>query len=105
MRGVDRYFSNDGVLKSWPSRRSRANQVDALHRIAESFESGREYDEGEVNSVLKSRIAFEDYVLVRRELIDLGLLCRTPDCRRYWKKQKQGEEDGWDRLGGSPRYS
>ena len=84
---VDRYFTDGGVLKSWPSRKSRNAQLAALERLSGAFESGLEYSEREVNDILKSRIAFEDYVLVRRELIDLGMLQRTRDCRSYWRSE------------------
>jgi len=59
--------------------------VAALGRVCESFERGRDYDEPSVNAIIQSRIAFEDYVLIRRELIDEGLLRRSRDCRRYWR--------------------
>lgn len=82
---ADRYFTPDGILKLWPSRRSRSAQLAALDRLLEAFESGREYSEREVNELLKSRIAFEDFVLVRREMIDTGRLHRSRDCRVYWR--------------------
>jgi hypothetical protein len=85
LRDPARYFTGDGVLKSWPSRRSRNAQLAALERLLESFEIGRSYTEPEVNSLLKSRIAFEDHVLVRREMIDSGMLCRSRDCGVYWR--------------------
>ncbi len=84
-RTIDRFFTADGVLKSWPSRKSRHNQLAVLARLSDAFEPSRDYDEGQVNEILKARIAFEDYVLIRRELIDMGMLRRTRDCRRYWR--------------------
>jgi hypothetical protein len=87
-RSADRYFDEEGVLKSWPSRRSRDTQLEALARLVESFEPEREYEEREVNEILKSLIAFDDHVLVRRELIDNGMLVRSRDCRTYWRPRR-----------------
>jgi hypothetical protein len=89
---ADRYFTEEGVLKSWPSRKSRDAQLYALARLSKAFEEGRQYNEREVNEVLKRNIAFEDFVLVRRELIDLGLLRRTRDCGSYWRAELRATE-------------
>ena len=51
--------------------------------IAQKFEPGRVYTEQEVNGVIHTWVAFADYVLVRRDLVDLHCLDRTPDGREY----------------------
>ena len=51
--------------------------------LAEKFEAGRVYTELEVNELIRSNIAFEDYVLVRRDLVDYRCLSRTADGREY----------------------
>ena len=79
------FLDSGGRLKKWPARKRRSLQIAALQWIATFFEAGRTYREREVNEIIKSHIAFEDYVLVRRELFELGLLGRTSDGRSYWR--------------------
>lgn len=55
-----------------------------LTRIAEEFQAGRTYTEPEVNDIL--RAIFEDYVTLRRYLIEYGFMDRTRDCKAYWLK-------------------
>jgi len=57
-----------------------------LQTIAQQFEKGQKYTEKEVNAVLKE-IYEEDYVTIRRSLIDYGFMDRTGDCREYWVKE------------------
>lgn len=45
-----------------------------LDSIVRRFDSDREYSEQEVNSILSE--AYEDYVMLRRYLVDYGLLLR-----------------------------
>ncbi len=59
-------------------------KVVALTRIVEEFERERSYTEKEVNQILKA--IFDDYVTLRRYLIEYGFLDRTRDCRTYWRK-------------------
>jgi hypothetical protein len=68
------------TLKEMPSREKRKLVV--LRVIAERFEPGRRYGEKEVNEVLKS--IHEDFVSIRRYLVDYGFIGRTPDCAEYW---------------------
>ncbi len=84
---VDRYFSPQGVLLLWPSPKKRRVQEGVLRRLGLVFELGRDYSEGEINDLLKQFLGFDDYVLVRRELIELGVLKRTRDGRRYWRTE------------------
>ncbi|RHN01771.1 DUF2087 domain-containing protein [Dielma fastidiosa] len=54
-----------------------------LQRIAECFTASREYTEQEVNEILMG--VYEDYVYLRRELVEHQYLKRTADGGRYWK--------------------
>lgn len=58
-------------------------KVVALLRIVEQFEPGRRYTEREVNEVLAA--IYDDYVTIRRYLIEYGLMGRTQDGRAYWR--------------------
>ena len=59
-------------------------KIVAFRLIASQFESGRIYNEKEVNAILKA--IFDDYVTIRRYLIEYGFMERTRDCREYWIK-------------------
>ena len=53
-----------------------------LRHIAARFEPERKYTEKEVNAILKK--IFDDYVTIRRYLIEYGFMGRTTDCSSYW---------------------
>ena len=60
-------------------------KIVVLRRISACFEPERRYSEREVNDIL--RPIYDDFVLVRRYLIEYGFLQRTKDCRAYWREQ------------------
>jgi len=78
------YFKDglDGPLLSFPKREKR--KVAVLTHIAGRFERDRNYSEKEVNAILES--VYDDYVTVRRYLIEYGFLDRDRDGSRYWVK-------------------
>ena len=78
---LSRLLDADGRVVRYPSKFKK--RVYATLYIAEKFEPGRSYTELEVNECIRSWIAFADYVLVRRDLVDYGCLTRTSDCREY----------------------
>lgn len=60
-----------------------------LAYLAEKFESDCNYTEREVNEICSKWHTFGDYFLLRRELVDYGLLCREQDGSRYWKNSRE----------------
>lgn len=78
------YFKEglDGPLLKFPKKEKR--KVVVLTNIADRFERNRHYSEKEVNELLKS--VYDDYVTVRRYLIEYGFLDRDRDGSRYWVK-------------------
>ena len=52
--------------------------------ISKRFQIGKIYGEKEVNQILK--MVYEDYVTLRRYLIEYGFLDRKPDGSQYWLK-------------------
>ncbi|MDF2700621.1 MAG: transcriptional regulator, partial [Haloplasmataceae bacterium] len=52
---------------------------------AERFDSSKVYDEKAVNEIIKA--IFNDFVTIRRYLIEYGFLARTQDCKEYWVKK------------------
>lgn len=57
----------------------------ALREIAQKFQQGRLYREREINEILKQY--YDDYITLRRFLIEHGLLARKPDGSQYWLKE------------------
>lgn len=80
---VARCFDAAGRLQRWPSR--RADQLLALWIVWSYLPDGSQFSEPEINAMLRDWHDFEDYVLLRRDLCDLGLLQRTPTGSVYRK--------------------
>lgn len=78
-----RQFDVTGRLVRWPTR--RALQVLVLWGLWLRFDSKRRYSEREVNEVLNAHHGFGDHCLLRRELIEMKLLTRTPGGAEYRK--------------------
>lgn len=77
------YFNENGSLKNYPSKEKK--KIIVLEEIAENFKKNYKYSEKELNRILK-RIYEEDYVAIRRALIEYGYLERNNDCSEYWVK-------------------
>lgn len=80
---VLRGFDAQGRLLRWPNK--RAEQVLALWCLWMGFDGKRRYTEREVNEIINARHAFGDHCLLRRELVELKLLARTPGGEQYRK--------------------
>ena len=80
---LSRYFPQgiSGPLATFPTREKR--RLILLKEIATRFTPDRRYSEQEVNAILGA--VYEDHVLLRRLLIDYGLLARRPDGSEYWR--------------------
>lgn len=53
-----------------------------LRHILKKFAASKNYTEKEVNAILKP--IYDDYVLLRRQLIEYGFMERTQDGSSYW---------------------
>ncbi len=84
-------FDTRGRLVQWPAK--RAVQKLVLWPLWMRFEAKRSYSESEVNTVLKAAHGFGDHATLRRELVEAGLLARTPDCREYRKCTPRAEPE------------
>lgn len=80
---ISRFLDNYGKITQLPQKHKI--RVATLRYLVEKFESNRNYTEKEVNEICSEWHTFGDYFLLRRELIDNGLLCRELNCSRYWK--------------------
>jgi hypothetical protein len=61
------------------------DSLDVLRDIAKRFECGRMYKEKEVNQILEP--IYDDYVTLRRYLIEHGFLGRNRDGSQYWLEE------------------
>lgn len=78
---VWRCFDETGRLQRWPSKRSE--QLLALWIVWSQLPRGQQFSELEINSMLAGWHDFDDHALLRRDLIDLGLMQRTPNGAIY----------------------
>jgi len=84
-------FDAHGRLLRWPNK--FAVQRIALWALWQRFDARRTYSEREVNVVLNAWATYGDHATLRRELINMKLLGRKPDCSEYWKEPvRAGDE-------------
>ncbi len=82
---IKQYFpeGTDKYLKKFPPKEKQRLVV--LREIAKQLKVDHVYNEQELNQTLKG--FYEDYVLIRRYLIEYGFLDRKPDGSQYWLKK------------------
>lgn len=80
---VKNYMDENGALKTFPSKEKK--KIIILSEITKSFTKDIKYSEKQVNRILERM--YEDYVTIRRSLIEYGFLDRTDDGREYWVKE------------------
>jgi N-acetylglutamate synthase-like GNAT family acetyltransferase len=80
-----RLLQNDKILR-WPKK--EAEKLFVLEHIVKNIPSESILTEKQINEIIKDSILFDDYVLVRRELVERQFIERTPDCREYKRKNK-----------------
>ncbi|MPM82104.1 hypothetical protein SDC9_129162 [bioreactor metagenome] len=78
------YFKQglNGPLELFPLKEKK--RVAILRHLLKNFETNKRYTEKEVNAILQQ--FYEDYVLLRRLLIEYGFMDRTRDGSAYWVK-------------------
>ncbi len=76
---IQKYFFQ-GVLTTFPSKEKYRLVI--LREITNHLQTGYIYDEKQLNEILKG--IYEDYVLIRRYLVDYGFLQRKEDGSSYW---------------------
>jgi len=81
-KAVKRFMNDQMQIIHYPKKEK--DRLSLLRKIMSKFEAGRKYNENEVNDIL--RPIYEDFVLLRRLLIEYKFLDRTDDCREYWVK-------------------
>ena len=76
-----RYFDEQGRLIRWPGKYSQ--RVVCLWIMWSRIPAKTTFSEKEISRFLEGQHLFGDHALLRRELVDRGMMERTPDGRRY----------------------
>lgn len=88
---VARQFDDQGRLMRWPSR---SNHQDlALWGLWAALEPGRAFTEQEISAALNTRHLFGDPAILRRSMVNQGLVSRTQDCRDYRRVERRPPPD------------
>ncbi|MBO0410686.1 DUF2087 domain-containing protein [Enterococcus hulanensis] len=77
----DTFLDENGKAVQIPKKEKK--RIILLQRLAESFAPEKQYTEKQVNEIISEM--FEDFVTIRRYLIEYGILGRTVDGTTYWK--------------------
>ncbi len=81
---IKTYIKEDGKLTELPKKEKK--KIILLQEICKQFDSSKNYSEKSVNSIINT--IFDDYVTVRRYLIEYDLMKRTEDGSVYWLNTK-----------------
>lgn len=82
---LDKYFP-DGVgqkLTHFPRREK--HKIVVLRAITKLLDDGKQYTEKELNEIIQP--IYEDYIQIRRYLIEYGFMDRQDDGSAYWVKK------------------
>ncbi|WP_311135823.1 DUF2087 domain-containing protein [Acetobacterium paludosum] len=82
---VKQFLDESGKIVQLSENKKKRRAL--LEYLAEKFEPDCDYSERAVNEICSKWHTFGDYFLLRRELVDYGLLCREQDGSRYWKPE------------------
>jgi hypothetical protein len=79
---ISKFQNQEGRLTMFPAK--RRNKLICLYYLATKFEPDMIYTERQINEIIEANHTFQDKWLLRRELINTGLLCRLTDGSQYW---------------------
>lgn len=82
---IKQFLDEDGRITQFPRKHSASLLV--LDYLAQKFEPGRVYNEKEVNAICDHWHTFNDFFVLRRNLVDEGFLIREIDGSCYWSKE------------------
>ncbi len=85
-----RLLDADGRLARWPTKAPQRRL--ALRFLFDRFAPDRVYTESEVNEILNQAHAFQDWSLLRRELVDHRFLQRDPAGREYRVTERRPDD-------------
>lgn len=81
LKRLARLFDREGQLLRWPGKRGM--EASCLWVIWSRIPARQSFSETQLNDLLNTLHRFGDHALLRRGLIDCGLMTRTPDGREY----------------------
>lgn len=87
VRRVARHFGPTGTMLRWPSKFSERQTC--LWVLWSKLPPRQVMDEKQINQLLQAHHLFGDYALLRREMVDGGLVTRTRDGREYRRVERQ----------------
>lgn len=82
-----KFMDDQARIKDWPPLKLEDSQNAVRDYLASKFEAGIHYTEKEVNAILNRWATFDDWALLRRELIMHDYLRRMKDGSAYWVNQ------------------
>lgn len=88
---IKNFIDENGIIKSWPSKKGK--QKILIEYLAANFQEEIIYTEKEINDILNNIHLFNDPALLRRELYDMKYLDRSRDCKEYWKRKLEQEQE------------
>ena len=86
-----RYFDDQGRLVRWPPKFTQ--RVSCLWVLWSRLPVGLAMDEAAISAWLDERHLFGDHALLRRELVDQGMVTRTPDGREYRRLEQRPSDE------------
>ncbi len=85
LKELSPFMNEFGQLTALPARFKK--RLYFFYYLSKKFEHGVDYTESEVNRIINDATVFDDPATIRRELYNLHLINRTPDCSKYWKAE------------------
>jgi len=80
-------FDETGILRQWPAR--RAVQILCLWALWARLPRGGSMTERQISAALNTLHHFGDAAILRRDMVALGLLCRTIDGSDYHRLENR----------------
>jgi len=81
LKRLARLFDRAGLLLRWPGKRGM--EASCLWVLWARIPARQSFTETQLNDLLNTLHSFGDHALIRRGLVDCGLMTRTPDGREY----------------------
>lgn len=91
IRQLRRYFDESGRLARWPGKFNHRQVCTWV--VWSRLPARRTLSEKQINEAIQSTETIGDHVLLRRALVDCGLLSRTPDGGEYCRNERQPPEE------------
>ncbi len=88
---IESYLDSEKRIRQWPSKRNQKRKV--CEYLSTKFDRKTMYTEAQVNAIISRWHTFNDYFVLRRELVDGGWLKRYRDGSAYWLNEDMFEKE------------